>query len=707
MEQDNKIQNLTSQVNILLEQAPAGFLPRAYYGLTNGAQVYRFTKNAKLSIDGIAGNEGDAFEFYLSNEIIADYIPAFAIKEENNIFKITNQGDYPELATEFKIVNMRTGESFIKEIENALTLQNASFLGALDANLNKEKQITVLNDLESGNKNVVFASIDLNSDDIYNWISIGAYTNGRDGYSIYSAKTRDNLISILASAKINDIIIFGADVTYDTFSALNGDIFVIDSISPFSATNRGNVRGPQGLKGDKGDKGDAGTDGLTPTIVDGNWFIGSTDTGVKAQGTDGTNGLNGQSFQIQSGLYSTPANVGKPGNTTPESEPLKTLPTLPAQNLTGKGFIVFDPLTTPLDPFYDLYWANNGDTEWTIIHPFQGQDGKNGTNGYTPYIENNNWYINGENTGVAATGPQGPKGDTGLTGPAGPAGNNERITTSCKTVLRTYTRQFVPKTWNKNINRGDDIWTYNGNKYYSDGKTAQYVLNKETGEWEDKTWNGITENFQGTRIWTDGLNIYHTGINITHRLNSETDTWELFQWTGSNVPEDGSYIWTDGVDIYYSDSNKTPEDVNYKLNKDTLEWEDITWNISFNGFTVFNIKDKIYTERGATLYRLNLDSKEWESLGIKNPTPTISIGAYFKDNKGNFCYFNQSNSIGYVLVDIENMIWKPFKIVGLESESSALASSNYIWTDGNNIYYNQLFGGSYRLLFPTWDTIDL
>ena len=113
MEQDNKIQNLTSQVNILLEQAPAGFLPRVYYGLTNGAQVYRFTANAELSITGITGNEGDAFEFYLSNEIIADYIPAFAIKESNDVFKIINQGDYPEITTVFKIVNMRTGEAFV------------------------------------------------------------------------------------------------------------------------------------------------------------------------------------------------------------------------------------------------------------------------------------------------------------------------------------------------------------------------------------------------------------------------------------------------------------------------------------------------------------------------------------------------------------------------------------------------------------------
>ncbi len=53
-------------------------------------------------------------------------------------------------------------------------------------------------------------------------------------------------------------------------------------------------KGDQGEKGDKGDQGEkgetgaAGADGLTPTIGDnGNWFIGDTDTGVKAEGQDG------------------------------------------------------------------------------------------------------------------------------------------------------------------------------------------------------------------------------------------------------------------------------------------------------------------------------------------------------------------------------------------------------------------------------------
>lgn len=50
----------------------------------------------------------------------------------------------------------------------------------------------------------------------------------------------------------------------------------------------------QGIKGDKGDKGDPGEDGDTPYIGDnGNWWIGGVDTGIKAEGSDGADGSDG------------------------------------------------------------------------------------------------------------------------------------------------------------------------------------------------------------------------------------------------------------------------------------------------------------------------------------------------------------------------------------------------------------------------------
>ncbi len=53
-------------------------------------------------------------------------------------------------------------------------------------------------------------------------------------------------------------------------------------------------KGDVGEKGDKGDTGANGVDGVTPHIGEnGNWWIGNTDTGVKAAGDDGEDGVDG------------------------------------------------------------------------------------------------------------------------------------------------------------------------------------------------------------------------------------------------------------------------------------------------------------------------------------------------------------------------------------------------------------------------------
>lgn len=53
-------------------------------------------------------------------------------------------------------------------------------------------------------------------------------------------------------------------------------------------------QGPVGATGAKGDTGAKGSDGVTPTIgANGNWYIGSTDTGKPSRGAQGIQGLQG------------------------------------------------------------------------------------------------------------------------------------------------------------------------------------------------------------------------------------------------------------------------------------------------------------------------------------------------------------------------------------------------------------------------------
>ena len=148
--------------------------------------------------------------------------------------------------------------------------------------------------------------------------------------------------------------------------------------------------GPQGPAGAPGKEGTAGADGITPHIGDnGNWYIGSTDTGKPSRGVAGAKGSDGAQ--------------GEKGATGPAGP----------QGPTGAP----------------------------------GKDGTAGADGITPHIgDNGNWYLGSTDTGKpsrgvagakgsdgtqgpkGATGPAGPQGPAGATGPQGPAGHSPVVT---------------------------------------------------------------------------------------------------------------------------------------------------------------------------------------------------------------------------------------------------------------------------------------
>lgn len=165
-------------------------------------------------------------------------------------------------------------------------------------------------------------------------------------------------------------------------------------------------RGPQGAQGPKGDtgaqgpkgdtgatgaKGATGPAGTTPTIgANGNWFLGSTDTGKPSRGATGAQGPQGP--KGDTGAQGPKGDTGAQG----------------AKGDTGaRG---------PQGP-----QGEKGDTGAT------GARGATGPAGTTPTIgSNGNWYLGSSDTGKpsrGATGPQGPKGDTGAQGPKGPKGD--------------------------------------------------------------------------------------------------------------------------------------------------------------------------------------------------------------------------------------------------------------------------------------------
>lgn len=126
-------------------------------------------------------------------------------------------------------------------------------------------------------------------------------------------------------------------------------------------------------------KGRDGTNGITPHVgTNGHWFVGSTDTGITAQGPKGDNGTNGRDGKDGLSPY-----VGTNGN----------------------------------------WWVGTTDTG-VAAKGRDGRDGRDGTDGRTPVIRDGHWWIGDTDTGIAAQGVRGEKGEKGDPGEKGKDGRD-------------------------------------------------------------------------------------------------------------------------------------------------------------------------------------------------------------------------------------------------------------------------------------------
>ena len=165
-----------------------------------------------------------------------------------------------------------------------------------------------------------------------------------------------------------------------------------------------------------GDDGKPGKDGETPYIGEnGNWWIGFTDTKVKAAGTDGKDGEKGEDGE-------TPY-IGENGNwwIGATDTGVKAVGTDGSDGTNGTDGL------TPIIGENGNWWIGTTDTGVKAA----GTDGTNGTNGadgLTPSIgENGNWWIGATDTGVKAAATDGADGKDGADGTNGVDGRTPQL----------------------------------------------------------------------------------------------------------------------------------------------------------------------------------------------------------------------------------------------------------------------------------------
>ena len=190
------------------------------------------------------------------------------------------------------------------------------------------------------------------------------------------------------------------------------------------------LKGLPGKDGKDGKDGTNGTNGATPRIGDnGNWWVGNTDLGVKAQGAPGQKGQDGQPGR--DGQNGTTPRIGDNGNWWIGNEDTGK-PARGTQGQKGEGGQPGRDGQNGAAPRIGdngNWWVGNEDTGKPARgaqgeRGIPGQNGRDGNNGFTPYIgPNGNWWVDNYDTHKPARGEQGRDGAAGQNGQNGVDGS--------------------------------------------------------------------------------------------------------------------------------------------------------------------------------------------------------------------------------------------------------------------------------------------
>ena len=264
----------------------------------------------------------------------------------------------------------------------------------------------------------------------------------------------------------------------------------------------------------------------------------------------------------------------------------------------------------------------------------------------------------------------------------------KNTTTKLNTSNMSYSFKIKEHPWSGINVYGLGVWSDGKNIYYSNS-SSQYVLDKETSIWNQKTWKGLTS-FYGQDVWSDGENIYYSNEGVQKVLVKNSDTWNDKTWNGYTKPY-GRCIWTDGNNIYTSFGGSQ-----YVLDKTTSTWNKKIWKgVSwFYGDHIWQVNGKIFLDFGYTL-----DGDNFKSFNMTLYEGMSSDYPYIWTNGKD--YFYSDNSL-HCILDKTTFTWYKINWNDLK-----YFESDDIWTDGENIYCSN---GSIQYIFifkPLLETTKL
>ena len=421
-----------------------------------------------------------------------------------------------------------------------------------------------------------------------------------------SSVTSPNTESTAQSQAVNSSENINQDIykIYELYKTQGGDLSYDEWLK--------SIKGEKGDQGEPGKDGINGQDGHSPIITigeDGYWYIDDINTGVKAQGEKGDQGIQGE--KGETGPQGSQGPRGDTGEQGPKGDKGDTGATGPKGDQGEKG--------------------ETGATGPKGDQGAQGQQGETGSQG-----PKGDQGIQGDKGDAGEQGPKGDKGDKGDQGEKGDTGVSIVSTTINEDgdLIITYSDGTI-----KNAGHLKDINTYTVNFYCDDDlvatrqvpagqkvarPTAQETAGYTVNYWYTKDENYQEQwNFQGCVV-TENTNIYadftynqYTISFVDERFNHTVDdltvTYDKPYSLPSPLQTGYTISWQDDSGNLYDDSKpyRTASDVTlyavWDANKYTAELDANGGTVSSN--SVSATFDKTYSL--PTPERLNYTFLGW------------------------------------------------------------------------------------------------
>lgn len=489
----------------------------------------------------------------------------------------------------------------------------------------------------------------------------------------------------------------------------------IKTVNNTSLLGSGNIDIP---KGDKGDTGATGADGITPTIGDnGNWFLGSTDTGKPSRGEKGDDASNL--------VYVTTINFGQFIDDFTVTSTIQT----EFENIISKwkqGYVIlyhstnsdgsntYDVLLTERDEYtgwYEFHITNN-----SIKYSIKWDEGDSNiilteetefykTNLNFSIITNNKEYTSGEKTEVSKI--------------INNARNNKKI--YFKTIHNSVYSSIISGIANVSYDGNEEI-TFsivqpNGDiKYYSPNGSNSGTY------WKVWTVEGkptiVTLNTTGMlkRGRTSTLTLNSSDVNKLVQLVSNKSNYANCIITYCGVEDASSSNWQERVILNHTGSIYPPmddEETNYNFwlsfisgNEARVFYFDISLTIPVDGSSPTAVASIIKEKKfgsDTTIKQLTTDSLfkygRGEVISISSEDKEILVSLFNGGYKKTALFYTYDGNIGG-----GNSYSAAVNVSGLLSSSFTAAGSNdlTLTVAAEGMVYKEIL--TYNTSLNTWTT---